>query len=1086
GITSAGFIVGSITNSFSSSVAFGDVISQTPVAGTELALGSSINLNVSKGTTTTDFEDLVAFAQNWLDTNCGLCSDQDYSGDNDVDFQDFALFGQEWLLQPPATLVINEFMASNDTTIPDGFGEYDDWIEIYNYGPDPIVMDGMHLADAGNPCILPSGVTINAGQYLLFWADNQDTQGPLHTNFGLSAGGDEITLYDTDGVSIIDSITYRADQEADISHGRFPDNTPNWYNMADPTPGAANTAGMVGDVWFSKVSGTFTSSFNLELFTETPSATIRYTTNGDAPTSGSTAYSGPISIGTSGAARIRAQAYHATLAPGNVQSHYYIPIASDIQNFSSNLPIVILDTYGSAISEAQWAHWPSDRLFDPVSSTFIDVDKDTGLASMQDIPDYAGRAGMKTRGESSNDWPKKQFSLELWDENNIDEKHSLLGMPSESDWILNAPYGDKTLMRNVLAYKWGNDIMPGFAAPGTVFVEVFLNDDGGSCSYADYNGIYVLMEKLKISDNRLDIGKLTTTDNAEPEVTGGYLLRVDKASTLETFSSGTMVGTVQYYDPEGPILTSTQKSWIENHFANFEAVLDPLDTNPATGYPSYIETENFQETDVLLELFKNIDGFKLSTYFHKAKNGKISFGPLWDFNFSSGNCTNPYWGFWASYSKAANIYDYEDWWNDNFGVYGWHSRLMNDFEYKLGTADKWFEHREDKLSDAQIVADIDNNYTYLTSNVAFSGGADVSCNYYHGNNSTEPEQGNIPHTYHMEKEWLKNWFTGQGTSAPGEFYISDYTDRAGIVDAFWDSNRNITGPPALYINGSPMDTGGSITAGDTLTMTASTPGTIYYTLDGTDPRAAGGAVAGLSYSSGITLNETKQVKARIRDGSGNWSALNEAIFSDDRLAGSLRITEVMYNPVDPNDEYIEFTNIGPATVNLAHCELTKGVDFTFSSMTLAPGEYTIVTRNQAHFAVTYPGYSGTFAGDYLNDKLDNGGENIRLKDAAGNIIQQLDYEDGWFPITDGLGYSLNLMVLDTADPNDWDKRDNWQASNVLGGTPGADHIANTVGNEDVVINEILTHTDDSEGDWVELHNTTGSSIDVGNWYLSDN
>ncbi|MHC5173406.1 MAG: chitobiase/beta-hexosaminidase C-terminal domain-containing protein, partial [Planctomycetota bacterium] len=226
--------------------------------------------------------------------------------------------------------------------------------------------------------------------------------------------------------------------------------------MADPTPGAANTAGMAGDVWFSKVSGTFTSSFNLELFTETPSATIRYTTNGDAPTSGSTAYSGPISIGTSGAARIRAQAYHATLAPGNVQSHYYIPIASDIQNFSSNLPIVILDTYGSTVSEGFQVHWPSDGLLDPVSSTFIDVNKDSGLASIQDIPDYAGRAGMKTRGESSNEWPKKQFSLELWDENDIDEKHSLLGMPSESDWILNAPYGDKTLMRNVLAYKWGN------------------------------------------------------------------------------------------------------------------------------------------------------------------------------------------------------------------------------------------------------------------------------------------------------------------------------------------------------------------------------------------------------------------------------------------------------------------------------------------------------------------------------------------------------------------------------------------------------------------------------------------------------
>jgi hypothetical protein len=77
------------------------------------------------------------------------------------------------------------------------------------------------------------------------------------------------------------------------------------------------------------------------------------------------------------------------------------------------------------------------------------------------------------------------------------------------------------------------------------------------------------------------------------------------------------------------------------------------------------------------------------------------------------------------------------------------------------------------------------------------------------------------------------------------------------------------------------------------------------------------------------------------------------------------------------------------------------------------------------------------------------------------------------------------MVLDTADPNDWDKRINWQASNVLGGTPGADHIANTVGNEDIVINEILTHTDDSEGDWVELYNASGGSINVGGWYLSD-
>ncbi|MHC5183835.1 MAG: lamin tail domain-containing protein, partial [Planctomycetota bacterium] len=253
-----------------------------------------------------------------------------------------------------------------------------------------------------------------------------------------------------------------------------------------------------------------------------------------------------------------------------------------------------------------------------------------------------------------------------------------------------------------------------------------------------------------------------------------------------------------------------------------------------------------------------------------------------------------------------------------------------------------------------------------------------------------------------------------------------------------------------------------------------------------DPRQAfTGNAIGTAYSGSITLNETKQVKARIKNGS-YWSALNEAVFSDDRLANSLRITEVMYHPVDSNDEYIEFKNIGPATINLAHCQLTQGVDFTFPSITLAPNAYTIVVRDTAEFNARYPGYSGTIAGEYTNDKLDNGGENIRLKDAAGNIIQEFEYEDNWFPITDGLGYSLNIINPADTVLDNWNKRLSWEASNVLGGTPGADHIANAVGNADIVINEILTHTDDSQGDWIELYNASGGSIDVNGWYLSDN
>jgi hypothetical protein len=249
----------------------------------------------------------------------------------------------------------------------------------------------------------------------------------------------------------------------------------------------------------------------------------------------------------------------------------------------------------------------------------------------------------------------------------------------------------------------------------------------------------------------------------------------------------------------------------------------------------------------------------------------------------------------------------------------------------------------------------------------------------------------------------------------------------------------------------------------------------------------GGAVSAsaASYSGPVTLNATKQIKSRIKNGS-YWSALNEAIFSMNNVAPSLRITELMYHPTDPNDEYIELKNVGGSSIDVALCKLTKGVDFTFPSIVLAPDDYVVVARSVAEFNSKYPSFVGNLAGEYTRDKLDNGGEKIRLKDAAGVIIQEFDYEDDWFPITDGEGFSLNIIDPTDAVLDNWNKRLSWQASNVLDGTPGQDHAANTVANDAVVINEVLTHTDEPvHGDWIELHNTTGASIDIGGWFLSD-
>jgi hypothetical protein len=1294
-----------------------------------------------------DLDDLVLFAQKWMQTpdcfNTPGCADLE--GNDDVNLEDFALLVQNWQLHAPIPLVINELMASNDATLedPDEPGEYPDWIEIYNHGNETIRLSGMFLQDDNNLWQIPAGISVQSGQYVLFWADDDDEQSDYHTTLKLDKAADEVTLLSYDGQTIVDSISF-FDQTTDISYGRYPDAAGDWYTMDAPTPTVGNNVGQAGEVYFSRLSGTFTSNFSLTLSTLSSTAEIRYTTDGSIPTQSSNFYSGPITIDNAQARQIRARSYESGLAPGPVMSHYYTPLASDVQNFSSNLPIVILDSFDTNIdnngSQGCWNfnHDDYPYPYQPVASVFIDVDDDTGIASTTDIPDFAGRAGSRIRGESSRCWPKRQYSLELWDENNTDKRASLLGMPAESDWVLQAPYGDKTLMRNVLAFKWANDIEDEYAAPGTKFVEVFYNQNGGNCSYVDYRGVYVLTEKIKVSDDRVDIAKLDPTDTASPDITGGYILRIDKDNGQETFPTSTMVGSPQYFDPDEFALTFDQKQYIQSFFDQFETDLNDAEFNdPNAGYAQYIDIESFIEYDVVAEIFKNSDGLKLSTYFYKERNGKLNFGPHWDYNFSAGNTKDVYpqlgysWWYPSTFRKTTTS---EGWFNQTMPVYAWHSQMMYDIDYQLKTADKWFEHREDKLSDAQITADIDNFYNLLDPD----GAADTDstpadrnfakwnilnnwemCNYYYGNNpqieyydyptsgetpipipSGEREQQNLPHTFYMEKEWLKNWFNGEGTPTSPEWYKDEYTDRIGKLDAFWTSDRNIDAPPTLKINGISMNTGGTITAGATLTMTGPA-GTIYYTTDGTDPRQwtywdngepdpgvdpftrtlvaesaskavlipsgpvsdnwkggaafddsswndytfvsgrnggvgyagsgdwyeqyisydvdsfmhgaglnnacyirtpftvnsadfpyidtmelrvrfddafiayingtevarsslapstpewnsaatsytdpesdaliefditgyiselnsgsgnilaihglnsgntssdflisfeleassagvpgsgggeliEGGSVSAsaIAYSGGITLNDSTRIKARVKNGS-DWTALNEAYFSDDRVAGSVRITEVMYHPVDPNDEFIEFRNIGPATINLAHCRLTKGVDFTFPSVTLAPNAYTIAVRDIAEFNARYPGYSGTIAGEYTNDKLDNGGENIRLRDAADNIIQEFEYEDNWFPITDGKGFSLNMIDPNSADPNDWSKRLNWQASNVFDGTPGQDHVPNTIANDAIVINEILTHSDLADGDWVELHNTTGAPISVDNWYLSD-
>jgi hypothetical protein len=286
--------------------------------------------------------------------------------------------------------------------------------------------------------------------------------------------------------------------------------------------------------------------------------------------------------------------------------------------------------------------------------------------------------------------------------------------------------------------------------------------------------------------------------------------------------------------------------------------------------------------------------------------------------------------------------------------------------------------------------------------------------------------------------------------------------------------------PEFYINGTAQY-GGDVPTDAVLTL--ETDGqTAWYTLDGSDPRQPGGTISGMMYTGAAPVTKAIHVKARTRTSDDIWSALAEAVFNVDPISDSLRITELMYHPADPNTEFVELRNIGSETINLNLVEFSKGIDFVFGEDTdLAPGRYALIVQDQAAFEAKY-GTGLNVVGRYTG-RLDNDGEKIMLTDALGRIILSFSYKDSWYELTDGSGFSLTMVNPESTDPADWDHKYGWRSSLAEGGTPGTSDATLPV--DSIVFNELLAHSHAAAPDWIELYNTTNQDINIGGWFLSD-
>ncbi len=411
---------------------------------------------------------------------------------------------------------------------------------------------------------------------------------------------------------------------------------------------------------------------------------------------------------------------------------------------SSNLPIVIINTDGRAISDEP-----------KIVASLQIIDNGPGTRNtLTDTPTFSSRIGIELRGSSSQQFPKKPYGIELRDTSGVASVNApLLGMPSESDWVLNATYNDKTLIREALTYDLNRQISPLYT-PRYRYCEVVLN--------GNYNGLYILFEKIKRDKNRIDMANIKKTDVSGDALTGGYIFKIDKltGSTSRSWlspyrGSGGKTIPVQIDRPKPEDLAEEQFQYAKKYVTDFETALQsPQYQDSAVGFRRYANENSFVDYLLLTEVCKNVDGYRLSAYFYKdrdSKGGKLVMGPIWDYNLTYGNANycqgNDYRGWAYDYNRICP--------NDNFSLPFWWDRLLTDRQFANNVRVKYQNLRKNVLGTGRIQAYVDSVATELTEARTRNFQRWPVIGQYVWPN------GYVGQSYQQEIDYLKNWISNR-------------------------------------------------------------------------------------------------------------------------------------------------------------------------------------------------------------------------------------------------------------------------------------------------------------------------------------
>lgn len=272
--------------------------------------------------------------------------------------------------------------------------------------------------------------------------------------------------------------------------------------------------------------------------------------------------------------------------------------------------------------------------------------------------------GIELRGRSSQIYfPKGQFGLEFRTEGDIQRESPLLGMPSESDWVLLGPYSDKSLLRDALTFELARRL--GRVAPRFVFVELFLRQGAPRPWEEEYQGLYLATERISRGRGRIDLPR----SRRLPGEDSGFIAKLDwlDPDTREVHFTTAGGERVIFVYPSAKDATDEQVSYLKGYLEDFEASI----SEGEPGYGELIDVESWVDGMILQELAKNVDAYRSSTYLYKLPRGKLHLGPVWDFNQAYGN---------ASYDEQASLI--EGWRVGHAPPGSWFSRLFADEAFR--------------------------------------------------------------------------------------------------------------------------------------------------------------------------------------------------------------------------------------------------------------------------------------------------------------------------------------------------------------------------------------------------------------------